>query len=113
MMKGTLINLIGAFELGCNNYSSYTATLNCLLLATMFYGGHDVHRGIIVLFGSWKLQATKLWNLWYLSHFTHTSLPTEGKRCNMSSVAAAYSGLAIAESFEFYRLCKAKSRFVP
>ena len=62
------------------------------------------HRGIIVLFESWGLQATKLRNLWNLSHFTYTSLPTEGKRCNTSTVAGAYSGLAIAESFESYRL---------
>ena len=62
------------------------------------------YRGIIALFRSWGLQVTKLWNLWNLSHFTYTSLPTEGKRCNTSSVAGAYSGLAIAESFESYRL---------
>ena len=29
---------------------------------------------------------------------------TEGKRCNTSSVAGAYSGLVIAESFESHRL---------
>ena len=44
-----------------------------------------------MLFGSWGLQATKLWNFWYLSHFTYTSSPTGGKRCNTSSVAGAYS----------------------
>ena len=60
------------------------------------------HRGIIALFGSWGLQATKLWNLWNLSHFTHTSLPTEGT----SSVAGAYRGLAIAESFRIVSTLK-------
>ena len=63
-----------------------------------------LHRGIIALFGSWGLQATKLWNLWNLSHFTYTSLPTEGNRCNTSSVVGTYSDLAIAEYFESYRL---------
>ena len=50
--------------------------------------------------------------VWYLSHFTYTSLLTEGERCNTSSEAGAYIGvgLAIAESFESYRL--RKSRFV-
>ena len=47
---------------------------------------------------------TKLWNLWNLSHFTSTSLPAEGKHCNTSSEAGANGGLAIAESFESYRL---------
>ena len=63
----------------------------------------EQHRGIIVLIESWGLQATKLWNFWYLSHFTYTSLLTEG---NTSSVAGAYIGvgLAIAESFESYRV---------
>ena len=71
----------------------------------MFGNAYDtLHRGIIALFGSWGLQATKLWNLWNFSHFTYTSLPTEGKRCNTSSVAGAYSDLAIAEYFESYRL---------
>ena len=82
--------------------------LNCTK-SYLFFPGHahhledQLHRDIIVLFGSWGLQATKLWNLWNLSHFTYTSLPTEGER-NTSSVAGACSGLAIAESFESYRL---------
>ena len=40
----------------------------------------------------------------FVTFYLDTSLPTEGKRCNTSSVAGAYSGLVIAESFESYRL---------
>ena len=84
----------------CNYYEN----TSCTAVYKQCFFSVSVHRGIIALFGSWGLQATKLWNLWNLSHFTYTSLPTEGKRCNTSSVAGAYSDLAIAEYFESYRL---------
>ena len=61
-----------------------------------------LHRGIIVLFGSWGLQATKLWNFWYLSHFTYASLPTKGEHCNTSSQAGAYIGVGFSSGSRIF-----------